>query len=95
MATELHLPQEVSSAIGQRIRQAELASIADFPQTSKDEDTIVGSFGNEIGTGSGLRFCDCDKETAGASTSHSYWLSFEALDFSIKRPALCLIQESL
>lgn len=48
MATDLHLPQEVSSAIGQRIRQAELASIADFPQTSKDEDTIVESFGSKL-----------------------------------------------
>src|SRR5947209_5931804 len=48
MATDLHLPQEVTSAIGQRIRQAELASIADFPQTSKDEDSIMESFGTRL-----------------------------------------------
>jgi DnaJ-domain-containing protein 1 len=48
MATDLHLPQEVTSAIGQRIRQAELASIADFPETSKDEDSIMESFGTRL-----------------------------------------------
>ena len=48
MATDLHLPQEVTSAVGKRIREAELASIADFPQTSKDEDTIVESFGSKL-----------------------------------------------
>jgi hypothetical protein len=48
MATDLNLPREVTSAIAKRIRDAELASIADFPQTSKDEDSIVESFGSRL-----------------------------------------------
>jgi DnaJ-domain-containing protein 1 len=63
MATDLHLPREVASAIGDRIRHAELASIADFPQTSKDEDSIVESFGSRV---------RCRQRTVEVSTSNVY-----------------------
>jgi len=48
MAINLNLPVEVASAIGDRVRAAEIAAIADFPQTSKDEDSIVESFGTRL-----------------------------------------------
>ena len=48
MATDLFIPMEVAKAIGKWIRHAEITAIADFPQTSKDEDTIVESFGSRI-----------------------------------------------
>lgn len=48
MATDLSIPIEVARDIQDSMLRAELAAIADFPQTSKDEDSIVESFGTHL-----------------------------------------------
>jgi hypothetical protein len=48
MATQLYIPDEVIRDIQNWARQAELAAIADYPQTSKDEDAIVESLGTRL-----------------------------------------------
>jgi hypothetical protein len=48
VATQLFIPVEVVHDIRNWTRRAELAAIADFPQTSTDEDAIVESFGTRL-----------------------------------------------
>ena len=48
MAYRFPIPDEVIRDIRNWTRHAELAAIADFPQTSADEDAIVESFGARL-----------------------------------------------
>jgi hypothetical protein len=48
VATRFYIPIEVVRDIQQWTRRAELAAIADFPQTFADEDAIVESFGTRL-----------------------------------------------
>ena len=48
MATQFFIPQEVVQNIHDWVRKAELRTIADFPQTSADEDAVVESLGTRL-----------------------------------------------
>ena len=74
MATRVYIPLEVVGDIKDWVRQAELAAIADFPQTSRDEDAIVESFGTRLRCRSRVVEVSSEQELPGAwkwSMSHT------------------------